>query len=147
MCVYDGQSALYSPKAIPWNKTKQEIVKSVLECDCLVFVLTVENIYTRGLLFILYGWMDRGLTDERVTRCSRVTQAYPVAAGVKNFSQHGGWAHNQHGDKDPNDDACVGRGGCRKEGESDRRSEAAGGGAVGSGTARGGAASWSAFQQ
>lgn len=87
------------PKPFPETKQKQEIAKSVLECDRLVFVLTVEILTQGGLLLLLFIfiWMDGHSHSEaplmrggRATRCSRVTQAYPVAAGVKSFSQHGG---------------------------------------------------------
>lgn len=66
---------------------------------------------------------------------SRVTKAYAVAGGVKSFSQHSSRAHDERGDQDPDDDASVGRGGCRTEGENDGRS-----GSARSGTAEGGAA-------
>lgn len=44
-----------------------------------------------------------------------------MAAGVKSFSQHDSGAHDERGDKDPDDNAGVGRGSCGTEGEKDGR--------------------------
>lgn len=46
-------------------------------------------------------------------RQTEVTQANPVPAGVNRFSYDCGWAHNQYGDKDPDDRSCVCGGSCR----------------------------------
>lgn len=47
-----------------------------------------------------------------VVRQTKVTQAYPVSAGVNGLSYNEGCYHDQRGYKATDDGTCVYRGGC-----------------------------------